>query len=186
MSAASRFFIALLPSQAIQDYANEVKQVFADRYDSRAALKSPPHITLQPPFAWSPEALPVLKQSLSEFATQLMPLAITLSGFSAFPPRVIYINVIKSPALLALQTALIAHMEQALGVVDTALKTRSFTPHLTVAFHDLTQQNFDCAWLEFQQRPLQFEFTATQLTLLQHDSQQWSVNEAFPFLAFSP
>ncbi|PSB33671.1 2'-5' RNA ligase family protein [Stenomitos frigidus] len=180
--ANGRFFIALLPSQAIQDDANTVKQVFADRYDSRAALKSPPHITLQPPFEWSLDALPALNESLSEFATQSAPLPIALSGFGAFPPRVISINVIKTPDLLALQAALIAHMERALGIVNAEAKTRSFAPHMTVGFRDLTKENFNLAWAEFQHRPLQLEFTATHLTLLQNDGQRWTVSSEFPFL----
>jgi 2'-5' RNA ligase len=48
----SRFFIALLPPQMIQDYANQIKQYFAEQYTSQGAQKSPPHITLQPPFVW--------------------------------------------------------------------------------------------------------------------------------------
>ena len=179
--ANGRFFIAFLPSQAIQDYANEVKQVFSDRYDSRAALKSPPHITLQPPFEWSFDALPALNQSLSEFAAPLTPLPIALSGFGTFPPRVIYINVLKTPALLSLQAALLAHMKQAFGIVNAESQTRSFSPHLTVGFRDLTKQNFELAWAEFQHRPLQLEFTATHLTLLQHDGQHWHIKAEFPF-----
>jgi len=181
-AATDRFFIALLPSQAIQDEANAIKQVFVDRYDSRAALKSPPHVTLQPPFEWSLEALPLLTQQLSEFSAQSAPLSITLSGFGAFPPRVIYINVIKTQALLALQAALMADTEQALGIVDETAKARSFSPHMTVAFRDLTQENFKRAWAEFEYRPLELEFTATHLTLLRHDGQRWLIDTEFPFL----
>ncbi len=182
MSAAnSRFFIALLPSQAIQDYANAVKQVFVDRYGSRAALQSPPHITLQPPFEWSLAALPTLHQTLSEFALQHEPFFVSLSGFGAFAPRVIYINVVKTPALSALQAALMAQMEGALGIVDAVAKTRSFSPHMTVGFRDLTPENFELAWAEFQQRPLELEFVGTHLTLLQHDGQRWEVHSEFPF-----
>ena len=184
MSAANgRFFIALLPSQAIQDDANAVKQVFVERYNSSAALKSPPHITLQPPFEWSLAAFPVLTQRLSEFAAQSAPLSIALSGFGAFPPHVIYINVTKTQPLLALQIALIAHLEQSLGIVDETAKMRSFIPHMTVAFHDLTQENFQLAWAEFQHRSLERAFTATHLTLLRHVSQQWLIDAEFPFLA---
>ncbi|MBW4583501.1 MAG: 2'-5' RNA ligase family protein [Tildeniella nuda ZEHNDER 1965/U140] len=179
-AANGRFFIALLPSQAIQGDANAIKQVFADRYNSHAALKSPPHITLQPPFAWALEAMPALHQNLGEFAARSAPLPITLSDFGAFPPHVIYINVLKTPALLALQTALMAHMEQ-MGIVDAVSKMRSFSPHMTVGFRDLTEENFKLAWSEFQQVPLQLEFTAAHLTLLRHDGQRWTIDREFPF-----
>ncbi len=94
MSHAKRFFIALLPPQAVQDYATEIKHHFAAHYESRQAQKSPPHITLQPPFEWASDQVFHLEQSLREFADQSAPVPITLEGFSAFPPRVIYINVL--------------------------------------------------------------------------------------------
>ncbi len=37
-----RFFIALLPSVAVQQYANQVKHNFVEVYNSCAAQKSPP------------------------------------------------------------------------------------------------------------------------------------------------
>ncbi len=74
-----------------------------------------------------------------------------------------------------------AHLETVLGIVDPVSKSRAFSPHMTVAFRDLTRQNFKAAWQEFQQRQLQFEFTATQLTLLIHDGKRWNVSAEFPF-----
>jgi len=178
-----RFFIALLPPLEIQDYANEIKQYFAQTYESRAAQKSPPHITLQPPFEWQLDTLPVLEQCLKTFADTRTPVPVTLNGFGAFVPRVIYINVLKTPELVTLQQDLMAYLEASLGIFDQVSKTRPFAPHMTVAFRDLTRQNFRAAWPQFQHRQLEFEFTAPQLTLLIHDGRQWNVSAEFPFLA---
>ena len=178
-----RFFIALLPPQEIQDYAKEIQQHFAQTYASKGAQKSPPHITLQPPFEWQVEAVPVLEESLRTFASHRSPIPITLKGFGAFPPRVIYINVLKTPELLTLQADLMTEMKTKLGIVDSVSQQRPFAPHMTVAFRDLTRQNFHAAWAEFQQRPLEFEFTAAQLTLLIHTGERWEVSGEFPCLA---
>ena len=179
----SRFFVALLPPQDIQDYANQIKQYFADHYASSGALKSPPHITLQPPFEWADDNLPLLETSLKEFASRQQPIAITLKGFNAFAPRVIYINVVISPELLTLQADLMAYAESNLGIVDKVSKTRPFVPHITVAFRDLTKQNFRVAWPEFVKRQLHFEFTADKLTLLLHDGKRWNIKSEFGFLS---
>ncbi|MGQ9871457.1 2'-5' RNA ligase family protein [Leptodesmis sp.] len=176
-----RFFIALLPSREIQDYANEIKQYFSDRYNSRAAQKSPPHITLQPPFEWPVENLPQLEQHLSIFALAQSPFSVTLQGFAAFPPRVIYINVLKTAELLHLQQALLADLEANLGIVNPKDKTRPFAPHITVASRDLTQQAFKAAWPEFQGRSLHFSWLASSLTLLSHNGQRWTICQEFPF-----
>lgn len=178
-----RFFIALLPPQEIQNSITDIKQIFVDRYHSKAALKSPPHITLQPPFEWLTSDLPTLSQSLSEFATQQHPIAIDLLGFGAFAPRVIFVNVLKTPELLALQTALMAHVEHHLEIVHPVSKTRPFAPHITVGFRDLTKPNFRAAWAEFQHQPLRGDFIAHNLTLLIHNGQRWNVCQEFPFLA---
>ncbi|MER3493419.1 MAG: 2'-5' RNA ligase [Mastigocladus sp. ERB_26_2] len=176
------FFIALLPPQEIQDYANQIKQHFALHYASRHAQKSPPHITLQPPFEWSDQNLPVLEACLQEFASSQNPIPITLNGYGAFVPRVIYINVVRSPELLALQANLMTHLANQLGIVDKVSQTRPFAPHMTVAFKDLTRQNFRAAWPEFEKRELSFEFTADNLTLLRHDGKLWQVKAEFPFM----
>lgn len=182
MSAKHRFFIALLPPQEIQDYTNDVKAHFAQKHESRAAQKSPPHITLQPPFEWQLDTIADLEQSLKTFAEAREPVPVILEGFGAFVPRVIYINVLKTPELLTLQKDLMAYLEAALGIVHEVSKNRPFAPHMTVAFKDLTQQNFRAAWSEFQHRELKFEFTASQLTLLIHDGRQWIVHSEFPCL----
>ncbi|MEW6494967.1 MAG: 2'-5' RNA ligase family protein [Cyanobacteriota bacterium] len=184
MDKAKRlFFIALLPPQDVQDYATEIKEYFATTYNSRHALKSPPHITLQPPFEWQLDAVPVLEQTLSTFAQTQTSVPIILKGFEAFPPRVIYINVIKTPELMSLQSHLMAHLEDALEIVDPVSKKRPFAPHMTVAFKDLSKQNFRIAWPEFVHRELEFQFTVSQLTLLIHDGKRWNVNSEYPFLA---
>ncbi|NEQ22092.1 MAG: 2'-5' RNA ligase family protein [Microcoleus sp. SIO2G3] len=177
-----RFFIALVPPLEIQDYANEIKEYFAQTYDSRAAQKSPPHITLQPPFEWQLDELPLLEQSLKTFAQSRTPVPITLQRFGAFVPRVIFINVLKTPELLTLQNELMTYCKASLGIIEPVSKTRPFAPHMTVAFRDLTKQKFRAAWSEFQHRTLEFEFTATELTLLIHDGRRWNVSASFPFL----
>jgi 2'-5' RNA ligase len=181
-SSKRRFFIALLPPQDVQDYATEIKEYFAQAYNSRYALKSPPHVTLQPPFEWQLDNLLVLEQTLRSFAESQVPVPIILKGFGAFVPRVIYINVIKTPELIGLQSDLMTHLEELLGIVHPDSKTRPFAPHLTVAFQDLTRQNFRAAWPEFERRELEFKFSVSQLTLLIHDGKQWNVSAEFPFL----
>ncbi|MEA5507855.1 2'-5' RNA ligase family protein [Halotia wernerae UHCC 0503] len=177
----SRFFIAILPPQHIQEYANQVKQYFADNYASCGAQKSPPHITLQPPFEWADADVLLLEESLREFATKQQSVTITLSGYAAFAPRVIYINVIRSQDLLTLQADLMAYIESKLSIIDQVSQMRPFAPHITVAFRDLTRQNFKAAWPEFAQRQLYLEFTAENLTLLLHDGKRWNVKSEFSF-----
>jgi 2'-5' RNA ligase len=173
------YFIALLPPLAVQQVANEIKTHFATVYQSRAAQKSPPHITLQPPFAWPLENLQNLTQGLQTFVRNQPPIPTILDGFGAFKPRVIYINVVKTPELLSVQKDLMNFLEADLGIVHLPSKQRSFSPHLTVGFKDLTKANFLRAWQEFSEKPLHYEFVVSHLSLLSHDGLRWNVTEEF-------
>lgn len=173
------YFIALLPPEAVRQEATQIKQYCARVYQSAHALKSPPHVTLQPPFKWPDENLPRLEEVLRKFARQQVPIPMILSGFGAFVPRVIYIHVERTPELIAIHQAIARQLETNLGIVDRVGKTRPFSPHMTVAFRDLSKSNFRAAWQEFKDRPCSFEFVVPQLTLLQHDGKRWQIYREF-------
>lgn len=177
MKDETRFFVALLPPLEVQEYANQVIQELGDRYQTRTS-KSPPHITLQPPFQWQLQQVAPLEQTLSEFANQQPRAPVKLSGFGAFAPRVLYINVLKTIELLTLQAALATHLKETLGIVDPK-SNRAFSPHLTVASRNLTRQTFRQAWTELQTHQVEFEFVGDRLTLLIHDGQRWQIRSEF-------
>ncbi|MBR8830635.1 MAG: RNA 2',3'-cyclic phosphodiesterase [Chroococcopsis gigantea SAG 12.99] len=177
----NRFFIALLPSPEVQQLATKIKNDFAEIYNSKAALKSPPHVTLQPPFTWELKDLPLLKESLKVLARQYGSIPIVLDGFAVFAPRVIYIKVQRTPELLGLQKALEISLEKDFGIRNMSSKSRCFCPHMTVGFRDLTVDNFHKAWAEYQYKPFAFEFNVNALTLLQHDGTRWQSEDNYSF-----
>ncbi|NJO41138.1 MAG: 2'-5' RNA ligase family protein [Cyanobacteria bacterium CRU_2_1] len=174
-----RFFIALMPPDEIQDYANQAIEALSDRYHTRTA-KAPPHITLQPPFLWQPDATQQLEMRVNEFARRQAIVPVTLSGFGAFAPRVLYINVLKTPELLTLQANLMNYLEETLGIVDPTTKQRGFSPHLTIASRNLTRQTFKQAWADLQTRHVEFEYVSDRLTLLIYDGHCWHIQSEFP------
>ncbi|MEG3845681.1 2'-5' RNA ligase family protein [Microcoleus sp. herbarium19] len=182
-SSKQRFFTALIPPLDIEQQITEIKLYFAEHYNSSRALQSPPHITLQPPFEWPAADVPKLEESLKTFAANRPSIPIALSGFAAFAPRVIYVDAVKSPPLLELQKDLMSYVGENLGIVHPVSQTRPFVPHVTVAFSDLTQENFQKAWLEFQDRSIFFEFTASTLTLLLREGSRWNISNQFPLSA---
>ncbi|MEM9265530.1 MAG: 2'-5' RNA ligase family protein [Cyanobacteria bacterium P01_F01_bin.13] len=176
---SQRFFIALVPPPEIQASVNDIKHHFETHYGSRKALNSPPHITLQAPFEWSDQRnLDELTEKLRGFAKARDRVAIALRNFGAFPPRVIYIDVVQNPALMALQNNLAMFMATHYGLVDR--RYPHFCPHMTVAFRDLTKAAFRQAWPEFQQKNITLDFTAQKLALLRHNGQQWQIYQHYP------
>jgi 2'-5' RNA ligase len=178
-SVRKRFFIALLPPEDVRIKANEVKGVMRDRYASKAAFRSPPHVTLLAPFDWPIADLPRLAATLRQFAASQSPVPMTLDGFDAFAPHVIYINVVKSDRLMVIQPDLLDYLEETLGLVSRRDRNRTFVPHLTVAYRDLKPAMFRQAWSVFQHQELHFDFTVSQLSLLIYDGKLWTVKEGY-------
>ncbi len=181
-ASQQRLFLALLPPPDLQEQVTAIQQQIAEQFASRAALRSPPHITLVPPFEWPTAELAALTGSLEEFAKEQAPVAVELRGFGAFPPRVIYIHVEPSPELQRLQTQVQHHMNLLLKPEPSPVPPRPFVPHITVAFRDLRPAQFRAAWPQFQIRPFQGSFLASALTLLIHDSKRWQVFAEFSLL----
>jgi 2'-5' RNA ligase len=180
------FFVALLPPQSLQDEITAIKQEVWQRFGSKAALKSPPHITLQPPFLWPPSEATRLGHYLEAFARTQPAVPVQLQGYSAFAPRVLYIDVVQTAQLMAVQAAIAAYLEKTCGIVDRVGKTRPFTPHVTVGFRDLSPAAFRQAWAEFEPRPFAAEFVTQTLTLLRHDGRVWQIFSEFPLKSFMP
>ncbi len=175
----SLFFVALLPPIEVQEIATKIKLEFAEIYNSRAALKSPPHVTLQPPFKWDSERFADLDRCLEEFTRDRASIPMILENFNAFKPRVIYIDVRKTPELVETQKELMDIVEAELNIVAPASKSRPFAPHLTVGFRDLTKANFQKAWSEYRERKLYFQFLVDRITLLRHNGQRWEIDREY-------
>jgi 2'-5' RNA ligase len=175
----SQYFIAIVPPSPVYDDALEQKQYFKDHYQSKASLNSPPHITLHMPFRWREEKETELVQRLNQFTSNIQPFTITLDNFSSFPPRVIFINVMKSADLEQLYLDLKRFCKRELNLFNADYKEQPFHPHLTLAFRDLKKPNYQRAWHEFEQKKYRAEFPVKSIALLKHDGKTWQVFHDF-------
>ena len=168
------YFIAIVPPAPIRDEAWALKEYFRDRYQSKASLNSPPHITLHMPFQWKTHKEAELIQSLQEFFSTQQQFTLALQNFSAFEPRVIFIDVPPNDALMTMQQDLMRFCKANLNLFHAQYRDLPYHPHLTLAFRDLKKTAFAQAWQEFQNKIFQREFRAERVTLLKHDGKQWN------------
>lgn len=166
-----------MPPSPIYEEALELKHYFKKQYNSRAALNSPPHITLHMPFWWKEDKEEMLSDNLRQFAANRTPVEIQLQNFSSFPPRVIFIDVVKNEMLTNLQKELERFCKQTFNLFNANYKERPFHPHLTLAFRDLKKPAYTAAWEEFSQRQYSASFVATNFTLLKHNGKVWETFE---------
>lgn len=166
------FFIAILPDATIQQEVTAFKQQALTRFGSGHALKSPPHVTLIPPFRSNQTDFAVLHQ----FAVQQPPFTLRLNGFNHFDQRVIYVDVLPNQPLNRCQQSVADFCSGHFGITP---ENRPFHPHMTVAFKDLRRSVFPEAWHYFSGLSYEREFQVKAITLLRHTGQQWVIQETF-------
>ena len=173
------YFIALIPPSPIYDEALEQKLYFKENYNCKASLNSPPHITLHMPFRWKEHKEEELALRLETFMKKFDPIKVCLDNYSSFPPRVIFINVVKTEALEQLQNGILRFCKKELNLFNANYKEQPFHPHVTLAFRDLKKPNYKKAWEEFESREYKAEFIADRIALLKHNGKVWQVFKEF-------
>jgi 2'-5' RNA ligase len=171
----SRYFIAVVISGPAGDEALALKNYFKEKYNSKASLNSPPHITLHMPFLWKQDKEALLMEKLKLFKPTVKPFTLQLRNFNAFVPKVIFIDVEENESLKILQRELMRFCKVELNLFNADYKDRPFHPHVTLAFRDLRKPMFTEAWSEFQQKHYEHSLTIDRFSLLKHDGRQWQV-----------
>lgn len=175
------YFIALTPPPEISEEVVRLKNYFAQRFNSRHSLKSPPHITLYMPFRWAVKKEQSLVDFLSAFSEKQQPFHIRLNGFGSFPRRVIYIDVAYSEELAGLYSRLSSGIRKNLNIIKDSYKNEGFTAHMTLAHRDLRPSGYNEAWPEFRDKVFDYTFAADRISLLKHNGRHWDILREFPF-----
>lgn len=183
---AQLYFIAIIPPEPVYSKALQLKHYFKEYYNSRAALNSPPHITLHMPFKWKENKEEVLIESLERFVAPRKSFEVKLKNFSGFEPRVIFIDVDKNEILDSLQKQLKRFCKMKLNLFNADYKELAFHPHVTLAFRDLKKPEFYMAWEEFKEKKFEATFQVNTVTLLKHDGEVWKEFKTYHFSQNDP
>lgn len=171
----SLYFYAIIPPEKIQASVTEIKKDFKHRYNAKHALKSPPHITLIPPFEYNNSEERRLIENLELFSIETTNFLLKLENFGAFPPKVIYIKVLQSDYLLNIYNRFRKFMSENLGIENISHDSGKFKPHMTVAFRDLTKENFYMANAEYKEKQISFSYLVQSISLLGHNGKFWEI-----------
>lgn len=150
-----------------------MKMDFKENYESAHALKSSPHITLVPPFQITDE--PASMEILQNFANEHSSFEVELKDFSHFGKRVVFIDVVENQSLNNLHIGLKEIMSSNSLVFKYASQPKPYHPHLTLAFRDLSNENFRRAWAVYNTQSYNASFEAKELVLFKHYQQRWHI-----------
>jgi 2'-5' RNA ligase len=173
------YFLAVLPPAPLAEEIMAIQRAMCEQYNSKAALRSPPHITLHMPFQWKEKKEDILIERFQEFASRQRGFTLKLENFGCFEPRVIFVMVTPSARLETLHNDLYRCCKIHLGLFNARYKNLPFHPHLTIAFRDLKKIRFYEAWKEFSAKPFFASFAVNRIALLKHDGNQWNVSREF-------
>lgn len=175
------YFIAILPPDDIAERVRAVKKEFVEKYDSKEAFRRPAHFTLQIPFKMPEQDEEVIIPQLIYFAEDQESFTVELAGFNHFRDDVIFIDVDNPSQMKSLHGDLIDFLQNEMGFTNKMIGRKSLTPHMTVAYRDLTAENFQKAWEEFSNRPFNYSFEVNSIFLLKHDYKRWQPFYEFKF-----
>jgi len=180
MAKKGLYFIAILPPDDIARQVQKVKKEFVEKYDSEEAYDKPPHFTLHPPFKVPEDVEEVIIPQLIFFAEDQATFQVQLSGFNHFRDDVIYIDVANPTPMRSFHADLQKYLQNEMGFSNRSSGNNGFNPHMTVAYRDLTPEDFERAWKKFKDRSFDYTFEVQSIHLLKHDYDQWQ-----PFYEFS-
>ena len=170
----SMYYLAFVCPEQVDEKVRQFKLWMQEMFGCKAALKSPAHITLIPPFWYDESVENILLDLISSFHSDLEKLEIQLQGFSHFAKRVLFVNVLPNPGLNEIRRQTLLHFKKSLGDIIKE-ETRPFTPHITIANRDLKPADFDKAWAHFMNRKFQVVFETQQISLLKLSREKWNI-----------
>lgn len=173
----SLYFLALIPPGEVFEQINIIRQYVAAKYNCKQALKSPPHITIEPPFKYAKVKEDYLFDKLEQLNKSLphKTIPIELMNYDIFPPRVIFIDVINNPILTETYQFVHSFVKNHLGIVKD-LPPRPFHPHITIAFRDVKEYLCTCIMEDIQMHfPIHIQFTVRKITMLRYNNNQWNI-----------
>ena len=174
-----KYFLAIIPPEPLAGEITSIKKEFVEKYNSKASLRSPAHITLHMPFQWKERKEERLLNVLAQ-TSNFSPFNVELNGFGAFSPRTIFIQPKPCEELEAMNMELLEATKRQLNLFH-AVHIGGFHPHITVAFRDLRKPMFFEAWKEFEQRAFKASFQVNSFWLLKHNGKSWDAYREFNF-----
>lgn len=164
------YFIAINLPEPLNTKIERIKKGISEEYGTKSVLKSPPHITIVPPFFWGNEE--ELIELVRDFAYP--PFHIELNGYKAFEIGVVYIDVVENKHITQLHQQF---NTQFFGRYPQLKKKYPFPfqPHITVGNRDWKWAEFKRCWDNIKDTSFEDAFEFRQLSLLKNINGLWKV-----------
>jgi 2'-5' RNA ligase len=167
------YYIAAPCPEEIDTHIHLFKDYMQQKYGSRAAQKSPAHLTIVPPFKAEEDLQGQLIDFVTTYNMGLVPFELELKNFGHFSNRVIFVDVVPNPLLNTLEEEVNHQFKETFpGII---FRTQpEFNPHVTIATRDIPEDRFDEAWSYFEHQQFNMGFTCNALALYKLVNGKWN------------
>lgn len=178
MHSKHLLYIAIIPSDPPAIALHSLKKVLSEKTGLKRTLKSPPHITLVPPFFCEEAQLPTLVNETFRICSHTEAMHIETAGYDFFSNRVLFAKPAENEQLTHLHLLL----RDALAALLPKRKERPYNAHLSLLLNDRGHP-LPMEMLKdlVQNLPPWDAFTANAAYLLRHTNGRWNVFIRFDF-----
>ncbi len=162
------YFIAIPIPEPLNTQIESIKREISLNFGTKSVLKSPPHITMIPPFFWGNEEQLLMLVDGFSFPS----FEIRLKNYDFFQLGVVFIDVVENQDLVKLHQ----QFEDVFYTSYPQLKKKAkfpFHPHITVGNRDWKKESFLKCWEEKKNEKFEEIFFCKKLTLLKNINGLW-------------
>jgi hypothetical protein len=124
-----------------------------------------------------------LEHELCDWATIHAPIKLQVNGLGIFPGEkpVLYLPIVRTLKLSAYHFDLIQKISPYIEGTATFYGSDSWIPHVTLAIHDLNNENIDCAVKQCLKHSLSFDLYVDHIAILYLDELTFGLKRKFDF-----
>jgi len=171
--------IAIVLPEPLFSFVRDEQNYIASTWGPRQALRVPPHITLIPPLSVGEAESNDLKSIATEVASHRKPFLLKIHGYDTFSPRVIFLKPNLTYELGLLYTNLRDMVLPRIPQAMNRYPDESFHPHITLAYRDLTPDQFREMWKYFKPRKAKYSVEINQFSILNNTEEGWVVESTY-------
>lgn len=163
----------MIPDPATEQELHGFKLELFEKYQCKAALKSPAHITLIPPFPWANFQTERINQIFNNYVPSISPFSVTIDGFNTFGTQVFFAQPLYEEKLYQLQSSVRQYFEP---ILKDKIKDRFlFHPHITIANRDLKSTDLPEITKSFEIKKYRKTILLSEISLLYHNGTKWEI-----------
>jgi 2'-5' RNA ligase len=176
----NEYLIVLALPEELRERIMNVKQAFAEKYDTNAARFLKPHLALAQFKTWDIQEEKLVTH-LHSSAMGFPPFKVELKDFGSLPTHSIFINVTSKIPILSLVKEL--KTAQRLMKADPAQDPHFMNEPVITIGRKLLPWQYEKGWLEYSHKHFSGKFIAESMLLLKRpvDGKAWQIIERLAF-----